>query len=432
MINVLGNIVAQAGIAAYCTFLYKIYLNAFLRKRYCIIGTAVWLFFFSWQLGINMKVIYFKPIANLSMLLVTMLAVSIAAYAGGYWKRCVFPLIFAAIWMLLEGCVQLLHICIFHEEGSFFTVSIISKVLLFLFVAVVHKIVHGSGGGQASYTGRLYVIIMLLLNMILYNAFYMFVIQNSENVIQDWMLLATCLLLGLLVSFYPIYLKLVELLTLKMNHDLHIKQMELYKWEMEKEAAAALEVLEMRHDIKQQYLYLRELIHAGEIESLKNTIEKMLGESIRKGRLESRTGNLAVDALVNNLWEKSKQEGIALHTDLKIPRNLNIRDEDLGIVLGNAIDNALEASYYLQKEKREIWLHIAYEKGCLYIALKNRYDGKIKTGEHNRLMSRKKELFHGFGLGSIERVAQKYHGYAKTVWEKEIFSLEITLYEEYT
>lgn len=45
MINVLGNIVAQAGIAAYCTFLYKIYLNVFLRKRYCIIGTAVWLFF---------------------------------------------------------------------------------------------------------------------------------------------------------------------------------------------------------------------------------------------------------------------------------------------------------------------------------------------------------------------------------------------------
>lgn len=90
---------------------------------------------------------------------------------------------------------------------------------------------------------------------------------------------------------------------------------------------------------------------------------------------------------------------------------MKILDRDMSVLLGNGIDNALEASSYVVAGRREIRLQMTYEKGYLYISMKNRYEGKIRQDEKDRLISRKKELFHGIGLSSMERIAAKYHGY---------------------
>uniref|UniRef100_UPI0006D258CE GHKL domain-containing protein n=1 Tax=Clostridium sp. NkU-1 TaxID=1095009 RepID=UPI0006D258CE len=146
--------------------------------------------------------------------------------------------------------------------------------------------------------------------------------------------------------------------------------------------------------------------------------------------MESKTGSLIIDAMVNHVWEKTCKKGILLHTKLQVPRVMNIKDEDLGVLLGNAFDNAVEASEYVEKGKGEIWIEITHEKGYLYIFVRNRYQGKIEHIKGHRLVSRKEEAFHGWGIYSMEKIAKKYHGHMELNWEEDIFSLETILYDD--
>ncbi|WP_320986496.1 ATP-binding protein, partial [Hungatella effluvii] len=268
-----------------------------------------------------------------------------------------------------------------------------------------------------------------LLVMVLYNAFYMQTIDITKQGI-GWLLVATVILIILTLSFYLAYLRVVEMVLVKRNNSMYTKQFKLYKREWELEEIAATEVREMRHDMKQQYMYLRELANSDQKEELIGVLEKLIGESTGKGRLESRTGNLVIDAHINHLWEQSRQKNIALYTDLKVPPVMNILDEDLSVFLGNAIDNALEASESVDCKSREIRIQMTFEKGYLFISLKNRYQGEIKQDERNHLITSKKEkVLHGLGLNSMKRIANKYHGYVDVSWEDNIFMLETILYE---
>lgn len=424
-----GLITTQISMAIYCTVLLKVYLDVFLVKKNKGVSVTGWLLFFGWQCCINMKMLFFSPGINLAILFVTVQVVGILSYEGGYWKRCIFPIAFIAVWMLLEGGVQLFYMFLFGSEAPFGVISVLSKVLLAPFVLAVRSVMRQNGDGLVPYAGSPYMIVALLLIMVLYNAFYMQIIDITEQGI-GWLLVATVILIILTFSFYLAYLRLVEMVLVKRNNIMYAKQLKLYKLEWELEEVAATEVREMRHDMKQQYIYLRELANSGNKEELVSVLEKLIGDSAGKGRLESRTGNLVIDAHINHLWEKSRQNNIALYTDLKVPPVMNILDEDLSVLLGNAIDNALEASEYVERESREIRLQMTYEKGYLFISLKNRYQGEIKQDERNRLISSKKEkIVHGLGISSMEKIARKYHGYVKIGWEDNIFILETILYE---
>ena len=110
--------------------------------------------------------------------------------------------------------------------------------------------------------------------MVLYNAFYMQIIDITEQGI-GWLLVATVILIILTFSFYPVYLRLVEMVLVKRNNIMYAKQLKLYKLEWELEEVAAAEVREMRHDMKQQYIYLRELANSGKKEELVSILEKL-------------------------------------------------------------------------------------------------------------------------------------------------------------
>ena len=195
-----GLFTTQISMALYCTILLKVYLDVFLvreNKGTSIIG---WLLFFGWQFCTNMKMIFFSPGMNLAILFVTIQAVGIFSYKGGYWKRCIFPIAFIVVWMLLEGSVQLFYMFLFGSEVPFEVISVLSKVLLAPFVLVVRSVIRRNGGGHIPYAGSPYMIVTMLLVMVLYNAFYMQTIDITKQGI-GWLLVATVILIILTLSF---------------------------------------------------------------------------------------------------------------------------------------------------------------------------------------------------------------------------------------
>lgn len=67
----------------------------------------------------------------------------------------------------------------------------------------------------------------------------------------------------------------------------------------------------------------------------------------------------------------------------------------------------LEASRFVEDGRKEIWVAFQYIKGSLYIQIKNIYEGDVKLSADRKILSRKEESGHGFGLYSMERITEK-------------------------
>lgn len=242
------------------------------------------------------------------------------------------------------------------------------------------------------------------------------------------MLLAAVALICLNLSFYPFYMQLINNLHMKKTTHFYIKQMELFRQGKAMEEAAAIEIRQMRHDMRQHLIFLGELLESGALESAQDALIELIGETRKRGRLESRTGNMVVDSMVNHVWKTAVETGIIFHADIAPLPELAIKEADLCVLLGNALDNALEASALVEDGRKEIWIAFQYAKGSLFMLIRNVYDGDVEYSADRKILSRKKERGYGFGLYSMERITEKYHGSLDIKSGEGIFTVEILIH----
>ena len=116
---------------------------------------------------------------------------------------------------------------------------------------------------------------------------------------------------------------------------------------------------------------------------------------------------------------------------LDIPEDLPFDEADLCIILGNALDNALEAC--VRSDLDETWIRVImrYDNGNLLILIENSFDDILAEAEEGKFRtSKKNKEFHGIGMQSIQRTAEKYHGFWDFSWDNKVFDMRIILYQE--
>lgn len=160
-------------------------------------------------------------------------------------------------------------------------------------------------------------------------------------------------------------------------------------------------------------------------------MEKLI-EKVPFDRLTiSNTDNSVVDALVNYKYSVAKRFGIDFVVKLEIPMSLPFENADMCIILGNAIDNALEANIRADIEKRYVKVNMRMDMHNLIIVVENSFDGHIsKDKKGNILTVKANRIDHGLGLDSIQKAVNKYNGFMKTSYTEYVFILEILLYGE--
>lgn len=407
----------------------KLYLDTFLHKPKGIRSIAGWLPFFIWQCLSETGC--FPGNITLLFTFSTIVMVGLIVYTGPFWKRCVFPAVYLAIWMLLEGAVDFaLRYFSGTVETEFLMISAPSKILLLLLSMGIRQFAKKKGIGKEPYGGGMVFMVLPIIGMLLYHTLYQLLqaLYVNQSEIWVWMLLAAIALICLNLSFYPVYMQLVNNLQMKKNTHFYIKQMELFRQEKAMEEAAAIEIRQLRHDMRQHLIFVGELLENGTLESAQDALIELIGETRKRGRLESRTGNMVVDSMVNHVWKTAVENGIIFHADIAPLPELPIKDADLCVLLGNAFDNALEASRFVEDGRKEIWVAFQYIKGSLYIQIKNIYEGDVKLSADRKILSRKEESGHGFGLYSMERITEKYHGRMDIKSGGGLFTVEILIH----
>lgn len=118
---------------------------------------------------------------------------------------------------------------------------------------------------------------------------------------------------------------------------------------------------------------------------------------------------------------EAEELGIVFHYDIA-PFDVQISETDICILLGNILDNAIEACEQLSSEKT-IELKMRCINGMLYISCKN----PTEQNEVSLLTQKPDKEQHGFGTVSINKIANKYGGYANFKIEEGLFVCEIII-----
>lgn len=112
--------------------------------------------------------------------------------------------------------------------------------------------------------------------------------------------------------------------------------------------------------------------------------------------------NRVVSVILNEYYQAALSSGIELNFDVQIPSELFVTAADLYVIIGNTLDNALEACADLPREKRIITLKLKTHHNILYYEIQNPYAPKpdpIIKGK-----------YHGFGVKNVRRCVEKYNG----------------------
>ena len=137
--------------------------------------------------------------------------------------------------------------------------------------------------------------------------------------------------------------------------------------------------------------------------------------------------NMTINAILVSNYKKAKDNNINISFKLAIPEDLNISDVDLSILIGNLIENAIEASLFLPEDQRNITVKGKLFADKLYIIFENNYI-KTQNQKNEKFLSSKRNFeSEGVGLYTVRTIVEKYNGEMEIVHDGKIFTTKIVL-----
>lgn len=106
-------------------------------------------------------------------------------------------------------------------------------------------------------------------------------------------------------------------------------------------------------------------------------------------------------------------------------------DADLCIIVGNALDNAIDGTKDIEGAKK-IEISMGVKQGNFLLKVKNTFNPELIKFDNNgkRLRTSKTDKSnHGMGIGLIEETALKYNGLMEITMNENIFCLSVLLYQ---
>ena len=137
------------------------------------------------------------------------------------------------------------------------------------------------------------------------------------------------------------------------------------------------------------------------------------------------TGNSALDAILNTKKLIADNKGIRFKCRLEIPEELKLDPIDISVILGNALDNAIEACERIENEDKYIDVMLKYCSQGLFCKIVN--STVLMKAINNGRTSKKDSINHGYGLENINDVLKKYDSKLIIERSENKFSLKFTI-----
>lgn len=132
-------------------------------------------------------------------------------------------------------------------------------------------------------------------------------------------------------------------------------------------------------------------------------------------------------AMLNYKLSSAEEAGIRLRLNVRLPQGLDLNEIDTTVILGNLLDNAIEACSSLEEGERYLLMELTYKPDYLVIRVENPMEGTVREVDGLFLSSKSDCENHGFGLRNIARLVDRHHGLMEIVPKEGLFTVKIAL-----
>ncbi len=180
----------------------------------------------------------------------------------------------------------------------------------------------------------------------------------------------------------------------------------------------------MRHDMKHHVHEIYYLAEQGDDEGIKSYVSRM-GEQIQLAEPKVKSGVIAIDGVMGYMIEQAEKKGIRIDTHITIPDSLVLSSYDMNILLGNIMQNAIDAAE--KCDDKQISVTIKYDKQCIFIMVSNSFNGDIEHHDGEYLSTKKNRKDHGLGLKSVRNIVERYDGSIFFMEEEGLFTVKVVM-----
>ncbi|WP_162291941.1 MULTISPECIES: sensor histidine kinase [Blautia] len=316
-----------------------------------------------------------------------------------------------------------------HYPNSTFSLagSIISKLIIITILNIITHNHHHYVFSNLPLSIWISFILVPAISVIIICLIFMIDTRTNLDYLYSLSVPAALLLLFINICIFTIYEQLSKRIESEKKHIIYNQQLQKITEQIHENEISIQRFRKEYHDFKNKIIYIQKLAQ----EADNNAIYDYINEELSITFLFSKTtytGNFIIDAIINLKDNVAKELGINFNKHIEIPANLPLNNDSLCIILGNALDNAIDATKLVSVEKY-IDLSIYYKKECLCITIINPYSHKIKYNSAHRLRTTKQNnTWHGIGLTSIETALLKSNGSMFINTDNSIFTIKFLFY----
>ena len=190
-------------------------------------------------------------------------------------------------------------------------------------------------------------------------------------------------------------------------------------------------IRKVRHEMKNHMANIKGLTEAGEYGEIEDYVRRM-DETMQELEYKYVTGNAVTDVIINDKCRRAEKAGIRFGADFRYGGEIPVFD--MGIILNNLLDNAIEACEKLEPGKGFIRLSLKRKKQFLILYVENSFDGAVPVSKGSSLPPTTKQSIlpgiiteHGIGLENVRDIAERYFGGVNIKVKGDVFHVTVML-----
>lgn len=433
MIDNFQWLLVEAGTTLFEIILIKTFLDGFLEEKELSISKKLIAFSSAFALIFVVSTyLYSAPLAVIINFFSVTVILSLILYKGKFFHRLFTCILLLALLVVAEFIsVYILVLSLEFDPNIIQTnpaLKLAGVVIKNLLSLIAIKIICNFRRSYVREGGRLYIALLLFVPAIsIFISIIIFELARAYNTDSPVIMFAFLGLMYINAIVFTIFESITRYFDKEYKYQMIEKQLEMQINHYNKLAENREILSEVIHDFKNHLNCMYNLYKYNKGTELGKYIENLVNVSDTEKIVD--TGNPVIDALLNDKSNIAKKHGISFKQMLNLPSNINVAYNDICAILGNSLDNAIEACRRIENKSlnREIELSMNYRDSYLIIVVTNTFDKPLlKEGKFFR-SSKVSPGIHGLGMQSIERTVKKYNGNMVVKHDNSHFALEIVM-----
>lgn len=299
-----------------------------------------------------------------------------------------------------------------------------------MFIPIVYLYFKGSYKEMLKFVSNKFTNLVTFYSIIIFlffNNYYQFDPYNNShsNEILNTLFFVFIIILSYIIIFISIYYANRNI-ELEYNFKTISTQIELQKQNYKNLNRSLEKYYAFKHDIRHHLLTIKSLMDTKNYIAASEYLDEFNGNEINQS-VDILCKNFTVDSILKYYMNIAINNNIDFKVSVNIPQAINIDNLELAVVIGNCVENAIEAcNKIIYEGKKYINIKADIKGSQLVIKIINSFNGQV-IEEGNIIKTSKSGKEHGIGLSNVRSISEKYNGYFNVKHDKNEFEVQIVM-----